>query len=123
MKILCVIHACVCLIFLCPCRAEFAPPDMAKFKVVPPFPSLVSAAQERHIPLERIDPPTKGDTLNPGDSITALVSQNEKKGQRSQWRISPEGVSPDAAEITTNAPKPMVFYTSFGSKLEFASSS
>src|ERR1700740_409801 len=119
MKILCVIHACVCLFFLCCCRAECAPPDMAKFKAGPPFPALVNAAQERHIPLERIDPPTKGDTLNPGDSITALVTQNEKNGRRSQWLIHLQVGSADAAVIKTNAPKPMVFYTTFGSKLEF----
>lgn len=103
--------------------AQFTPPDMTKFKAVPPFPSLVTAAQERHIPLDRIDLPTNADTLNPGDSITALVTQNESKNRRSQWLIYLQVVSPDAAEIKTNAPKPMVIYTSFGGKHEFASSS
>ncbi len=103
--------------------AEFAPPVMAKFEAVPPFPALVTAAQAGHIPLDRIDPPMQDNDLNPGDSITALVTQNEKGGRRTQWLVYLQVESPDPAEIPTNAPKPSVIYTSFGSKLEFASSS
>ena len=102
---------------------EFAPPVMAKFEAVPPFPALMTAAQAAQIPLDRIDPPMEGNSLNPGDSITALVTQNEKGGRRSQWLVYLQVVSPDPAEIPTNAPMPSVIYTSFGNKLEFASSS
>lgn len=101
---------------------EIAPPLSAKFAAVPPCPALVAAAQAGHIPLDRIDPPTNTDVLNPGDSITALVTHCEKGKHRAQWIVYLQVAVPDPAEIPAKAPKPLTVYTSFGNKLEFISS-
>ena len=86
-----------------------------------PFPSLVAAAQANHIPLEGIDPRTKSDTLEPGDSVTALMTQSLKGERTRQWLIYLKVVAPTASEQAAKPPDPMVLYTSFGNKLQFES--
>lgn len=104
------------------CGGEVAPPLPAKFKPVPPCPALVAAAQAGHIPLEQIEAPKDGDALNPGDSVTALVTQCEKGKKHAQWLIYLQVAMPDPVEKPVKAPKPLIVYTSFGNKLEFVSS-
>jgi hypothetical protein len=88
----------------------------------PPCAALVAAAQARHIPLQQVDPPAGTDDLNPGDSITALVTQFEKGGRRNQWVIYLQALSGEHALQAPKAPNSKVMFTCFGHKLTFTSS-
>lgn len=94
----------------------------SKFKPVPPCPALIAAAQSAHIPLDGIDQPTNSDALNPGDSVTALATQYEKGGGRSQWLIYLEVAAMSPGEVPVKPPEPLTLYTSFGNKWTFVSS-
>jgi hypothetical protein len=75
---------------------------------------LVAAAEATRIPLDRIDPQIQTDRLEPGDSITGLITMFEKGGRRTQWLVYLEVVAPDTKESPQKPPPPMVLYSSFG---------
>jgi hypothetical protein len=103
-------------------RADEAPDFAAKLKPVLPFPAAVASAQANGIPLEGIDPIRDSDALNPGDSVTALVTLHEKGSRTKQWLIYEEAVAADAKETSDMKPQPMVIYTKSGNKFDFKSS-
>lgn len=90
----------------------------AKAASVEPFPDLVTIAQTNKIPISGIDPLGEPGNLEVGDSFTGLVTHFEKGSPRRQWLLYLQTVEPEGP---TNSSKPMVMYTSSGSKLEFAS--
>jgi len=87
--------------------------DLSRFTAVPPFAPLIAAAQAKNIPLEQIDPATDEDRLDPGDSISALITLFEKN-RRKQWLVYLEVVAPTADEGARKPPPPMVMYSSYG---------
>src|SRR6266542_6881115 len=68
----------------------------AKFVPVQPCPALANAARTNQIPLDQVESPTGGDAINPGDSLTALVTFCEKNDRRTQWLLHLEAVAPKA---------------------------
>ena len=94
----------------------------ARLAVVQPCAALVNVARTNQIPLDQIESPTEGDAINPGDSLTALVTFCEKRGRRTQWLLHLEAVAPDAKEQSVKPARPMVMHSSTGNKLEFVSS-
>jgi hypothetical protein len=94
----------------------------ARFTPVPPFPALVSVARTNQILLNQIENPSAGEAINPGDSLTALVTFCEKNGRRTQWLLHLEATTPEAREQPSKPARPMVMYSSTGNKLEFVSS-
>jgi hypothetical protein len=55
----------------------------------PPFPSVIAAAKAAGIPWQGIDPPLATNTLNPGDSVTALLTLRQRKRSPLQWLVCP----------------------------------
>ena len=94
----------------------------ARLAVVQPCAALANAARTNQISLDQIESPTEGDAINPGDSLTALVTFCEKSGRRTQWLLHLEAVAPDAKEQSVKPARPMVMHSSTGNKLEFVSS-
>jgi len=101
--------------------AETNASAMARLIPVPPCPALVAAAQSHHIWLDRMDPPAETNLINPGDSFTALVTLNEKRGRRTQWLVYLEAVTPGPGAPADDSSGDMVIYNTFGNKLEFPS--
>lgn len=93
--------------------ATNAATDLSRLATVPPCATLVAAAQTKNIPLAQIDPATDEERLDPGDSITALITLFEKS-RRKQWLVYLEVVTPTAEESARKPPPPMVLYSSFG---------
>jgi len=87
---------------------------VARLNPVAPCAALVAAAQASKIPLEQIDAQTGTDRLDPGDSITGLITMFEKGGRRTQWLLYLEVVASDEKEKAQKPPPPMVLYSSFG---------
>ena len=87
--------------------------NLSRLDAVAPCASLVAAAQANSIPLEQIDPATEEDRLNPGDSISALITLFEK-GRHKQWLVYLEVVAPTAEESAQKPRPPMVLYSSYG---------
>ena len=85
---------------------------------VPPCAALIAAAQASRIPLDRIDPLVESDQLDPGDSVTALVTLFGKGRGRTQWLVYLEAVVPSVAERSQKPAPPMVLYSSFGGSLK-----
>ena len=102
-------------------RAGEMAPDFAKLTPVAACPVLADAARAANLQLVGIDPPGEAGSLNPGDSVTALVTLFEKGRRPAQWLLEVEAVTPDAADQARNPRAPWVWYTSAGDKLEFAS--
>jgi hypothetical protein len=98
------------------CAATNAAPldALAKLDALPPCASLVAAAQANGIPLDRIDPQMDVDRLDPGDSISALITMFDNGGPRRQWLLYLEVVAPNAKEIAQKPRPPMVLYSSYG---------
>ena len=102
--------------------AKTVPDPFSKLEPVSTFPAVVAVAQADHIPLQTIDPPTtNGSKINPGDSVTGLVTLSEK-GVRTQWLLYLQAVEPGSKERHKNPLAPVVLYSSCGNKFEFASS-
>jgi hypothetical protein len=97
------------------------PAFAAKLAPVPPAPALVLAAGTNQVVLEKIDPPSSDATLNPGDSVTALVTLFEKNNRRTQWATAVTALPPESAQKPTKPTRPMVLYSSLGNRLEFTS--
>jgi hypothetical protein len=86
----------------------------ARLSAVAPCAGLVAAAQARNIPLDGIDPVMGGDRLDPGDTISALITLFEKGDRRKQWLVYLEVAPPTAEEAAQKPKRPMVMYSSFG---------
>lgn len=97
-------------------------PDFAKLVPVAMFSSTTESARANQIPVAGFDPPGEAGTLNPGDSITALITLFEKRGQKSQWLLYVEGVEPTAEEKARKPKAPAVSYVGAGEKVEFTGS-
>src|SRR5688572_7105070 len=102
--------------------AEPATDFAARLVAVPPCAPLIAAARTNQIPLDNIDRPGPGSSLDPGDTSTALVTFREKRGKHTQWLVHLQAVAPDANEKSANPHPPMTIYSSCGSKMEFTSS-
>jgi hypothetical protein len=87
-----------------------------------PCAELVNVARSHGIPLKGMDRFTDGVTVEPGDSLSALVTLVEKS-RRTQWLLylkAGETNSAGATQVKTNASK-RVMYSSTGKKFEFRS--
>jgi hypothetical protein len=102
-------------------RAGDMAPDFSKLAPMAACPGLLDAARAGNLPLGGIDPPGEAGSLNPGDSVTALVTLFEKGRRPAQWLLEVEAVTPDAAEQARKPRAPWVWYTCAGDKIEFAS--
>ena len=102
--------------------AEPAPYFAARLAPIPACSPLVASARANQISLDRIDPPLEGDSLNPGDSVTALITFREKGARHTQWLVHVQVVAPHPEEMPDKPSAPMIMYTTTGSKLEFTSS-
>lgn len=103
-------------------RAGDMQPDFGKLAPVPLCAAAVEAARTNSIPIDRIDPPGEAGNLNPGDSVTALVTLFEKRGQKSQWLLYVEAVEPTMEEKARKPKAPAICYVGAGDKMEFARS-
>ena len=101
--------------------SEAEPVFASKLAPVRPCPALAAVARAKQIPLEGIEPPGEPGCLDVGDSVTALVTLCEKHSQRTQWLLYLEAVAPTSKDRSSKPAKPMVLYSGWGHKLEFAS--
>jgi hypothetical protein len=104
------------------CSESAVSNSLTRLDPVPPCAALLAAAQANRIPLEGIDPPGQDDRLDPGDSVSALITLFQKDGRRSQWLVYLEVVAPNTEEQARKQPPPQTFYSSFGTKLKCVSS-
>jgi hypothetical protein len=103
-------------------RGQDIKPDLNKLAPVALFPALVETARTNHIPIEGMDPPDKTDNLNPGDSLTALITLFEKDGHKTQMLLYVEASTPTAEEQAHKPNPPLVCYIGAGDKVEFTNS-
>jgi hypothetical protein len=96
-------------------------PVMEKFRPVAPCAAAIAWAQTKKIPLNQIDATVDGEALNPGDSITGLVTLHEKGTRQMQWIVYSEVVTAGPKDDMGKKAQPVVFYTTLGNKLEFKS--
>jgi hypothetical protein len=94
---------------------------LEKFRPVAPCGPAVTWAQTKKIPLNQIDSAVDGETLNPGDSITGLVTLHEKGARQMQWLVYSEIVPAGPKDDIGKKTEPVTFYTTLGNKLEFKS--
>jgi hypothetical protein len=92
-----------------------------KLKPVPPCATLIAAAQANDIRLDQIEEPSHADRLDPGDSVSALITLFDKGRPRSQWLVYLEVVAANPAEQKQKAQPPMVLYSSFGGTQKWVS--
>lgn len=104
----------VCLLHSSGLCAATGSNAIARLNPVVPWPALIAAAQANRIPLDQIDPAIKGDRLDPGDSVTALITLFQKGAPHRQWLVYLEAVAPDEKERAEKPGPPMVLYSSFG---------
>jgi hypothetical protein len=90
-----------------------------KLELIPACPTLVSAANRDHIPIEGMDAWSGTNTLRPGDSATVLVTFIQGKKQ-TQWLLYLEAATPDPAKAT-NKPSTFVVGSAFGPPIKFKS--
>jgi len=83
-----------------------------------PCPALAGIARSHGIPLAGVDSFSEGAVVNPGDSVTALVTLVEKS-RRTEWLLYVN--ANDQAAANTNKPSKMVMHSTTGRKFEFAS--
>lgn len=100
-----------------PAASDFA----VKMRPGPVFPAAMTEAKSGRIPLEGIQPSVGTNALVPGDSVTVLVTQHEKRVPPTERLIYLQVVSPTPAEQSVKPAAPAVIYSSLGHKLEFAS--
>ncbi len=96
-------------------------PALDKFRPAKPCESAIAWARTKKIPLNQFDSTVDGEALNPGDSITGLITLHEKGARQMQWIVFSEIVTAGPRDEIDKSPKPMVFYTTLGNKLEFKS--
>lgn len=93
-------------------------PDFGKLVPIALFPSTREAARTNDIPIDRIDLPAQAGRLNPGDSLTALVTLFEKR-TTSQWLLHVEAAELTPEEKARKAKGPVVQYVGVGDKVKF----
>jgi len=94
---------------------------LEKFRPVQACPAVVAWAETKKIPLNRIDSAVDGESLNPGDSITGLVTLHEKGARQMQWIVNSEIVTPGPKDDLGKKTDSVAFYTTLGNKFEFKS--
>lgn len=94
---------------------------LEKFRSVAPCGPAVTWAQAKKIPMNQIDSAVDGEALNPGDSITGLVTLHEKGARQLQWLVYSEIVTAGPKDDIGKKTEPVTFYTTLGNKLEFKS--
>ncbi len=94
---------------------------LEKFRPIKPCEPAIAWAQTKKIPLNQIDSTVDGEVLNPGDSITGLVTLHEKGARQMQWIVYSEIATPGPNDDMGKRTQPAVFYTTLGNKLEFNS--
>jgi hypothetical protein len=83
-----------------------------------PCAALAGVARSHGIPLEGVvDQFSEGTVVNPGDSVTALVTLVEKS-RRTEWLLY---LTANQQAPSTNKPSKMVMHSTTGRKFEFAS--
>ncbi|EEF62118.1 hypothetical protein [Pedosphaera parvula] len=100
-------------------RGEDIKPDFNKLAPVALYPSLMETARTNNIPIEGMDTPDNTDNLNPGDSLTALITLFEKGGHKTQMLLYVEVAAPTAEEQARKPGPPTVCYVGAGDKMEF----
>jgi hypothetical protein len=95
---------------------------LEKLRPVEPCAAAIAWADAKKIPLNQMDAVVDGEELNPGDSITGLITLHEKGSRPMQWIVYSEIVAPDTKEKVGKTVQPMVLYTTLGNKFEFKSS-
>jgi hypothetical protein len=103
-------------------RGEDVKPDFNKLAPVAFFPALVESVRTNNIPIEGMDPPDNTDNLNPGDSLTALITLFEKGGHKTQMLLYVEVATPTAQEQARKPDPPLVCYVGAGARMEFTNS-
>lgn len=93
-----------------------------KLQPVEPCTAAFAWAHANRLALNQIDAPLEGDVLNPGDSITGLITLREKGKHQMQWLVYSEIVKSAPRDDIAKEAKPMVLCTTLGNKLEFKSS-
>jgi len=99
--------------------AESKPKVIPRLSPVVAFSNLTLVAERSHIPLGLIDPSSDDTLLNPGDSITTLVTLFEKGDRRTQWLIHLEATASALKVQSNKTSAPMILYSSTGSKIQF----
>ncbi|MDB6033989.1 MAG: hypothetical protein JWM16_4327, partial [Verrucomicrobiales bacterium] len=97
-------------------------PDFTKLAPVPLYSSAKEAARTNQIPTEGVDAVSQPDVLRTGDSVTALISLFEKRGEKSQWLLHVEAVEPTAQDKARKAPPSSTWYVGAGDKVTFGGS-
>jgi hypothetical protein len=96
--------------------------DPRKLVPIALCPAALQVAQTNNIPLAGIDPPGGTNRLNPGDSITGLITLFEKGGKKTQWLLYVVAAEPTQEEkARTNKPS-RIAYVGVGDKVEFSDS-
>jgi hypothetical protein len=96
-------------------------PVLEKFRPVAPCGPAIAWAETKKIPLNQIDSTVDGEALNPGDSITGLVTLHEKGARQMQWLVYSEIVTAGPKDDIGKKTEPVALYTTLGNKLEFKS--
>jgi len=94
---------------------------LEKLRSVAPCGAAVAWAETKKIPLNQIDSTVDGEAVNPGDSITGLVTLHEKAARQMQWIVYSEIVMPGPKDDIGKKTEPVASYTTLGNKLEFKS--
>src|SRR5689334_15812444 len=82
---------------------------LEKFRPVTPCAAAIACAQAKKIPLNQVDPLVDGDALNPGDSITGLITMHEKGARQLQWLVYSEIVAAGPKDDISKKAEPVVF--------------
>ena len=82
-----------------------------------PCAALAGVARSHGIPLEGVDQFSEGVVVNPGDSVTALITLVEKS-RRTEWLLY---LNANLQAPSTNKPSKMVIHSTTGRKFEFES--
>jgi hypothetical protein len=102
------------------CRAGDSTNFIDRLDPVPPFASLLVAANSNNIPVSGMSAPVGTNSLRVGDSVTAVITLHEKKSV-TQWLFCCEVAASTNTPSRSNSP-PTVLYTSTGNKFEFPNS-
>jgi hypothetical protein len=105
-----------------PLRSQAQSPNSAaaKLESVPPFSTVIAAAESRQIPLSGFDIRLQGRPLDAGDSFTGLITLKQKGSKPTQWLVHLEARE-DAVSAAAIKKGPLTLHTSTGRELEFAS--
>lgn len=91
---------------------------LSRLAPVPPFLELQAFAKTNDISLSGIGPMT-ATNVQPGDSLTALITLHQKRNRLTQWLVYFEVVAA-SNQPSSKPPKPTVIYDSMGDKYEYS---